>query len=110
MGQVEGIRNDRRNKHVNWDERIQIETLQREGFSSAQIGIRLGRPAKTIRRELERGWVIHRTGQYSAEERYSADRGQTVYEERMRPKGGNSKMSPALAERLHLHIVVYRAC
>ena len=106
MGQVEGSRNDRRNKHVNWEERIQIETLQREGVSTGQIGSRLGRPAKTIKRELERGWVTHRTSKYTAEERYSADRGQAVYEVRMRAKGRKSKADPALAERLHQHIVV----
>jgi IS30 family transposase len=108
MGQSEGSRNGRRNKHLNWEERIQIETLQREGYSSAQIGERIGRPERTIRRELGRGWVTHRTGRYSAEERYSADRGQTVYEKRMRSKGRRSKASPALAEHLHLHIVVHK--
>lgn len=108
MGQVEGSRNDRRNKHVNWEERIQIETLQREGLSTGQIGNRLGRPAKTIRRELERGWVTHRTGRYSAEERYSADRGQIVYERRMKAKGRKPKADSALAERLRLSIVVHR--
>ena len=70
MGHEKTNRNERRNKHLNWEERIQIETLQREGLSNAQIGERLARPARTIKRELERGWVTHRTGQYSAEERY----------------------------------------
>lgn len=108
MGQQEGSRNGRRNKHLNWEERIQIETLQREGLSNARIGERLDRPEKTIRRELERGWVTYRTGKYSAEERYSATRGQTVYEARMRAKGRKSELNPALAEHLHLHIVVHR--
>lgn len=108
MGQSEGSSNGRRNKHLNWEERIQIETLQREGYSSAQIGERIGRPERTIRRELGRGWVTHLTGRYSAEERYSADRGQTVYETRMRSKGRISKASPALAEHLHQHIVVHK--
>lgn len=108
MGQLERSRNERRNKHVNWEERIQIETLHREGLSADQIGQRLGRPAKTIKRELERGWVTHRTGKYRAEERYSADRGQTVYEDRMRSKGRKAKTNPALAQCLHLHIVVHR--
>lgn len=106
MGHVKSSRNDRRNKHVNWEERIQIETLQREGLSNAQIGERIGRPARTVQRELERGWVTYRTGKYSAEERYSADRGQTIYEQRMKAKGRKPKANPALAERLHLHIVV----
>lgn len=108
MGQREGSRNNRRNKHLSWEERIQIETLQREGLSNAQIADRINRPTRTIRRELGRGWVTHRTGQYRTEERYSADRGQTVYEKRMRSKGRESKATTALAEHLYLHIVVHK--
>lgn len=108
MGQEKSSRNDRRNKHLNWEERIQIETLQRAGHSAREIGEHLGRPERTIRRELERGWVTHRTGKYSAEERYSADRGQTFYEERMSSKGRKSRANPALAAHLHLHIVVHQ--
>jgi len=55
---------------LNWDERIQIETLQREGHSSEGIGRRLGRPARTIRREIRRGWVLHRLEKYRVEERF----------------------------------------
>ena len=108
MGQTESSRNGRRNKHLNWEERIQIETLQREGLSSAQIGDRIGRPARTVKRELERGWIVHRAGKYRAEERYNAVRGQTVYEGRMRAKGRTPSTSAALAQHLHLHIVVHR--
>ena len=108
MGQRKGSNNDRRNKHLNWEERIQIETLQREGFSEKAIGERVGRPARTIQRELMRGWVTHKTGKYSAEERYSATRGQTVYKECMRSKGRKLKLTPALAEHLKEHIIEHR--
>ncbi|MEE9358729.1 MAG: helix-turn-helix domain-containing protein [Sedimenticolaceae bacterium] len=80
MRQTEGINQTRKDKLLNWEERIQIETLQRVGLSTAQIGMRLGRPARTIQREIRRGWVLHRTGKYTVQERYSADRGQTIYE------------------------------
>lgn len=86
MGQKESSNNDRKGKHLNGEERIQIETLHREGYTGKEIGERMGRPERTIKRELERGWVTHRTGQYSAEERYSADRGQAVYESAMRSR------------------------
>jgi len=108
MGQRESSRNDRRNKHLNWEERIQIETLQREGFSNARIGERLDRPERTIRREIERGWVLHRLERYRVEERYSAVRGQEVYERRMKAKGRKPLANAALAEHLQLHIVVHR--
>lgn len=108
MGQTESSRNGRRNKHLNWEERIQIETLQREGLSSIQIGRRLGRPARTIRREIRRGWVIHRLERYRVEERYSADRGQAVYEDRMRSRNPCSAVDERLSEHLYVHIVEKR--
>ena len=67
MRQTEGINQTRKDKHLNWEERIQIETLQREGLSKAQIGKRLARPARTIQREFKRGWVLHRTGKYTVQ-------------------------------------------
>ena len=108
MRQTKGINQARKDKHLNWEERIQIETLQREGLSKAQIGKRLGRPVRTIQREFSRGWVTHRTGQYSAEERYSADRGQTTYERRM---GGRTEVKPVdeqLAKYLRSRIVKHK--
>lgn len=108
MGQSEDSNKERRNKHLNWEERIQIETLQREGLSMARIGERLGRPERTIRREVQRGWVLHRVERYRVEERYSAVRGQDVYERRMKAKGRKPLANAALAEHLHLHIVMHR--
>lgn len=108
MGQEKGSTNNRRNKHLSWEERIQIETLQREGYSATTIGERIDRPARTIRRELKRGWVTHRTGKYSAEERYSADRGKTVYEQSMRKKGGKPATNDSLVQYIRVHIVDLR--
>ena len=108
MRQTEGINQTRKDKHLNWEERIQIETLQREGLSKAQIGKRLGRPERTIHREFGRGWVLHRTGKYTVQERYSADRGQTTYERRM---GGRTAIKPIdkrLSEYLCSRIVKHR--
>ena len=90
------------------EERIQIETLQREGLSTAQIGERIGRPSRTIRREIRRGWVLHRTSKHTVQERYSADRGQTTYERRM---GGRTAVKPVdeqLAKFLRSRIVKHK--
>ena len=100
MRQTEGINQARKDKHLNWEERIQIETLQREGLSKSQIGKRLGRPTRTIQREFMRGWVLHRTGKYSVQERYSADRGQTIYKQRM---SSRTKVKPT-DERLTAYL------
>lgn len=48
MRQTEGVNQARKNKHFNWEERIQIGTLQREGLFTARIGKRLSRPARTV--------------------------------------------------------------
>jgi len=105
MRQVEGSNHLRRDKHLSWEERIQIETLQREGLSKAQIGQRIGRPARTIRREFDRGWVLNHTGKYTVKERYSADRGQTVYERRMSGRREVKPLDERLIKHLYLHIV-----
>lgn len=105
MRQTEGINQTRKGKHLKWEERIQIETLQREGFSSQDIGKRLGRPSRTIRREISRGWVIHRLSKYRVEERYSADRGQTTYEAKMRSRGTQAAIDERLQEHLYRCIV-----
>ncbi len=105
MRQKEGSKNGRRNKHLSWEERIQIETLQREGYSSKGIGERIGRSERTIRRELDRGWVLYRIGKYRVEERYNAVRAQEAYEKRMRKKGRKPKLNATLAEYLQQHIV-----
>ena len=105
MRQTEGINQTRKDKHLKWEERIQIETLQREGLSPKDIGNRLGRPARTIRREIPRGWVIHRISKYRVEERYSADRGQTTYEAKMRSRGTLAVIDGRLQEYLY-HCIV----
>ncbi len=108
MRQTEGINSTRKDKHLKWEERIQIETLQREGLSLKDIGKRLGRSTRTIRREIPRGWVIHRISKYRVEERYSADRGQTVYDANMRSRGTGSVIDEHLQKYLYHHIVEQR--
>lgn len=105
MKQFDGSRQSRKGKHLNWEERIQIETLQRQGLSSKEIGNDLNRPERTIRRELQRGWVLHRLSQYTVEERYSAQRGQTIYEERVRSRTSCESLDERLTECLREQIV-----
>jgi hypothetical protein len=75
-----GSTQTRKGKYLNWNERIQIETLLREGFPEEVIGERLGRSARTITREFERGWVypphgaIQRRGALTALRAYSPSR------------------------------------
>jgi len=52
--------------------------------------------------------VIHRTGKYRAEERYSADRGPAVYNECMCSRDRKPVISAELAGYLHLPMGVHR--
>lgn len=105
MRHSEGNRQQRKGTHLNWEERIQIETLQREGFSPRSIGERLNRPARTIRREISRGWVLVKTERYRVEERYSANRGQTVYETRMTGRTQAQSLDTRLVDHLQVCIL-----
>jgi IS30 family transposase len=105
MRQIEASRQTRKGKHLNWEERIQIETLHRQGVSSEKIGLYLGRPVRTISREIRRGWVLHRLSQYAVEERYSAQRGQTLYDERMRSRTPPEPIDERLKEHLYEQII-----
>ena len=108
MRQVEASNHSRKNKHLNWEERIQIETLQRMGYSSKEIGESLGRPGRTISRELKRGWVLHRLSQSRVEERYSAVRGQEIYKKQMSLKNQQNPLDKQLIKHLYVHIVEKR--
>ena len=59
MRHSEGNRQQRKGTHLNWEERIQIETLQRVGLSTIEIGERIGRPARTGK-NIYTGFVEHR--------------------------------------------------
>jgi len=105
MRQIEATKQERKGKHLNWEERIQIETLQREDFSPRAIGEKIARPERTVRREIRRGWVLHRLSPYRVEERYSAQRGQTLYEERMRSRTSRKAVDERLKEYLRKQIL-----
>ena len=105
MRQIEASRPSRKGKHLNWEERIQIETLQRQGLSAKEIGIDLNRPERTMSREIESGWVLHRLSQDRVEERYSAHRGQTIYEKRMQSRTSREPIDQRLTEYLREQIV-----
>ncbi len=105
MRQLDGNKQARKGKHLNWEERIQMETLWRQGLSTKEIGTVLNRPERTIRREIQRGWVLHRISQYSVEKRYSAQRAQTSYEKRMRSKTSRESVDERLIEYLQLKII-----
>ena len=62
MRQTEGINQTRKSKLLNGEERIRIETLQREGLSKARIGKRICRPARRRGIRIDFRWSFSGTG------------------------------------------------
>ena len=87
MGQENNTTKRRERKHLNYEERIKIETLYRVGLPVSDIMQQLGRSKRTIERELAKGKVEQITSELVVYTTYSADVGQREYEKRCSAKG-----------------------
>ena len=68
----------RKNKHLNFKERMTIELRLKDGFSAYKIAKELNRPINTILNEIRRGTTTQiKQGKYV--EMYLADTGETIY-------------------------------
>lgn len=65
----------RQYKRISHDNRIQIETLLKQGFKPYKIAKLLGFAHSSIYREINRSMYTHLNGDYTTERRYSADKG-----------------------------------
>lgn len=106
MEQQQGSTSARKGKHMNRDERIQIEGLSKAGHAPAQIAVLLGRHVRTIERELDRGWVEHLNTDLTTAPAYSSDRGQDVHDLNATAKGPGVKLraNSQAAEFIRLHL------
>lgn len=110
MEQGKANTHPRRGKHLNRDERIQIESLLKAGCSVCRIARLLGRHARTIEREVRRGAVEHLNSELIRSTVYSSDRAQAVHDLNATAKGPQLKLGKhhAVAEFIRFHIVVKR--
>lgn len=92
MGLKKGITHPRKGKHLNRDERIQIEGLLRAKKRPAEIAALLGRDVRTIEREIKKGNVERIHTDLRRSEVYCADRGQDVYDLNATAKGPQLKL------------------
>lgn len=68
----------RKNKHLNFEERLTIQIRLKDGFSAYKIAKELNRPINTILNEIRRGTTTQiKQGNYI--ETYIADTGEAVY-------------------------------
>lgn len=78
------------------DERLKLEAYRRAGKSVAWIARELGFCRQTIYNELRRGAYVH-TCDWWDEVRYSAEKGQQIYERQQRRKGRPLKIGRDIA-------------
>ena len=92
MGQQKVITYPRKGKHLNRDERIQMEGLLNAKRAPSEIAVLLGRDVRTIEREIKRGTVERIHTDLSRSAVYSADRGQDVHDLNATAKGPQLKL------------------
>jgi IS30 family transposase len=92
MGQRKAITHPRKGKHLNRDERIQIEGLVKVKKRPAEMAALLGRDVRTIEREIQKGAVERIHTDLSRSAVYNADRGQDVYDLNATAKGPQLKL------------------
>ena len=67
---------NRKGKHLNYEERIKIETLSKLGLKSEAIAKEIGCSGRTVRRELAKGKTELLNSDLTTRVAYSADIGQ----------------------------------
>jgi IS30 family transposase len=107
MEQDNCIVDRRKGKHLTRDERIVIERMSRGGRPPRDLAAVLGRHARTIERELERGRVKHKDTELREKYVYSSDRGQDVHDFNATARGPGLKLGSnyELAEFIRCRIV-----
>lgn len=86
--------NNRKGKHLKYEERLKIEALSKAGLNSEEIGRQLGgRSGRTIRRELKQGRVELLNSDYTIRVEYSADVAQQKHDYKATAKGPDLKIA-----------------
>ena len=87
MGQAKNSTRTGKWKQLSARERYQIEILLQSGYSPKEVSKKIGRDRRTIEREIKRGNVMQRDTYLREREKYCADAGQRVHDERASNKG-----------------------
>ena len=82
-----------KHKHLTWNERLNIELLQKLGFSAAKIAEEIGCCRRTVYYELKRGEYERLDGRtWKTEKRYSPDIAEKKYRNNLKAKGAPLKI------------------
>lgn len=87
MSHLNNNTKNRKGKHLNYEERIKIETLSKIGMKSEKIAIEIGCSGRTVRRELAKGITELLNSDLTTRKEYSADIGQQKHDYAATNKG-----------------------
>ena len=76
MSHLQYTTKNRKGKHLNYEERIKIETLSKIGMKSEEIAKQIGCSGRTVRRELAKGRTELLNRDLTTRIEYSDDIGQ----------------------------------
>lgn len=93
MSHLNNNTKNRKCKHLNYEERIKIETLSKIGLKSEKISREIGCSGRTVRRELSKGKTKLLNTDLTTREEYSADIGQQKHDYACTGKGPTLKIS-----------------
>lgn len=89
---LEGEIRKKKNKHLNFKNRLLIYMRLKEGTSVAAIAEEIGCCRKTIYNEIKRGTYRHLNSDYTYENRYDPDLGQLKYDEQRKNSCNKKKI------------------
>ena len=92
MSHLDYSTKDRKGKHLNYEERIKIETLSKAGMKSEAIARQIGCSGRTVRRELAKGRTELLNSDLTTRHEYSADIGQQEHDYAATAKGATLKI------------------
>ena len=92
MAHLNDTTKNRKGKHLNYEERIKIETLSKTGMKSEEIARYIGCSGRTVRRELAKGKTELLNSDLTTRIEYSADIGQQRHDYAATGKGPRLKI------------------
>lgn len=90
---MDSINSIRQNyKHLNYEERIILQTYRKEGYSISDIARKLNRHKSTISREIRRNSIVQRNYDLTERVEYYGETAQVLYTNRRKNTGAKIKL------------------
>lgn len=112
MGQEKIIREERKGTHFKWEERLILDKLMNHMKISSpkKLAETLGKSARTIQREIKRGWDTFTATDLTTYEKYSPDIAQRKAEENLHTKGPDLKLGSDFTLVKEISLLIKKQC